>query len=124
MNIKTLKHFFFTQIISKKLKFSRPGTISLLDVTITGISLLPSRFLEDVALHGLVVSSGELKRIHENAFVGLITPLQALGLPNNLLDSVPTIALSHLIGLERLDLSQNKLKMLEAGSFKVKFKNS
>lgn len=106
------------------MKFSRPGTISLLDVTITGISLLPSRFLEDVALHGLVVSSGELKRIHENAFIGLITPLQALGLPNNLLDSVPTIALSHLIGLERLDLSQNKLKMLEAGSFKVKFKNS
>ncbi|XP_050592480.1 slit homolog 1 protein-like [Bombus affinis] len=106
------------QIISKHLRFSRPGTISLLDVTVTGISLLPARFLEDVALHGLVVSTGELRRVHENAFIGLVTPLQALGLPNNLLDSVPTTALSHLVGLERLDLSQNKLKMLEAESFK------
>lgn len=85
----------------------------------TGISLLPAHFLEDVALHGLVVSTGELRRVHENAFIGLAKPLQALGLPNNLLDSVPTIALSHLVGLERLDLSQNKLKMLEADSFKV-----
>ena len=72
-------------------------------------------------LGNLVVSTGELRRVHENAFIGLVTPLQALGLPNNLLDSVPTAALSHLIGLERLDLSQNKLKTLEAESFKVKF---
>lgn len=85
----------------------------------TGISLLPARFLENIALHGLVVSTGELRRVHENAFIGLIRPLQALGLPNNLLDSVPTAALSHLIGLEKLDLSQNKLKTLEADSFKV-----
>lgn len=93
--------------------------ISLLDVTVTGISVLPARFLEDVALHGLVVSTGELKRVHNNAFTALARPLQALGLPNNLLDSVPTAALSHLVGLDRLDLSHNKLKMLEADSFKV-----
>ncbi|XP_015434134.1 PREDICTED: uncharacterized protein LOC107189950 [Dufourea novaeangliae] len=106
------------QTISKHLRFSRPGTISLLDVTVAGISLLPARFLEDVALHGLVVSTGELRRVHENAFAALARPLQALGLPNNLLDSVPTVALSRLVGLERLDLSQNKLKTLEADSFK------
>ncbi|KMQ96652.1 slit-like protein [Lasius niger] len=87
-------------------------------MTVTGISVLPARFFEDVALHGLVVSTGELKRVHENAFTALARPLQALGLPNNLLDSVPTIALSHLIGLDRLDLSHNKLKTLEADSFK------
>lgn len=85
----------------------------------TGISLLPARFLEDVALHGLVISTGELRRVHENAFAALARPLQALGLPNNLLDTVPTVALTHLVGLERLDLSQNKLKTLEAESFKV-----
>nr|XP_031829605.1 uncharacterized protein LOC116425698 [Nomia melanderi] len=106
------------QTISKHLRSSRPGTISLLDVTVAGISLLPARFLEDVALHGLVVSTGELRRVHENAFTALARPLQALGLPNNLLDTVPTVALSHLVGLERLDLSQNKLKTLEADSFK------
>lgn len=116
-----LYRYFCAQAISRHLRYSRPGTISLLDVTVTGISLLPARFLEDVALHGLVISSGELRRVHENAFIGLVTPLQALGIPNNLLDSVPTTALSRLVGLERLDLSQNKLKTLEADSFQVKF---
>ncbi|KAM0724464.1 Leucine-rich repeat-containing protein 15 [Formica fusca] len=106
------------QIISEHLKCNRPDTISLLDVTVTGVSVLPARFFEDVALHGLVVSTGELRRVHENAFTALARPLQALGLPNNLLDSVPTIALSHLVGLDRLDLSHNKLKTLEADSFK------
>ncbi|KAL6442103.1 hypothetical protein ACFW04_002428 [Cataglyphis niger] len=106
------------QIISEHLKRNRPDTISLLDVTVTGISVLPARFFEDIALHGLVVSTGELRHVHENAFTALARPLQALGLPNNLLDSVPTTALSHLIGLDRLDLSHNKLKTLEADSFK------
>lgn len=98
----------------------REGIISLLDVTVTGISTLPSRFLEGVALHGLVISTGELRRVNENAFTALVRPLQALGLPNNLLDAVPTAALMRLQGLERLDLSRNKLKTLEAQSFKVR----
>ncbi|KYM96805.1 PREDICTED: leucine-rich repeats and immunoglobulin-like domains protein 1 [Cyphomyrmex costatus] len=104
--------------ISEHLKHSQPDTISLLDVTVTGISELPARFLEDVALHGLVVSTGELRYVHDNAFTALARPLQALGLPSNLLASVPTIALSHLVGLDRLDLSHNRLKTLEADSFK------
>ncbi|XP_011869576.1 PREDICTED: leucine-rich repeats and immunoglobulin-like domains protein 1 isoform X2 [Vollenhovia emeryi] len=106
------------ETISDHLKHSQPDTISLLDVTVTGISVLPAHFLEDVALHGLVVSTGELRHVDENAFTALARPLQALGLPSNLLDSVPTIALSYLIGLDRLDLSHNKLKTLEADSFK------
>ncbi|XP_012217251.1 leucine-rich repeats and immunoglobulin-like domains protein 3 [Linepithema humile] len=107
------------QTISEHLKRSRPDNmISLLDVTVTGISVLPARFLENIALHGLVISTGELKYVHENAFIALAQPLQALGLPNNLLDAVPTTALLHLIGLDRLDLSHNKLKTLEADSFK------
>ncbi|XP_025991398.1 uncharacterized protein LOC113002642 isoform X2 [Solenopsis invicta] len=106
------------QTISEHLKHSQPDAISLLDVTVTGISILPAHFLEDVALHGLVVSTGELRHVDENAFTTLARPLQALGLPSNLLDSVPTIALSYLVGLDRLDLSHNKLKTLEADSFK------
>ncbi|KAK2577261.1 hypothetical protein KPH14_003401 [Odynerus spinipes] len=105
------------QIISEHLNNSKAGPISLLDVTVTGISTLPARFLENIALHGLVVSSGELRRVHENAFTALARPLQALGLPNNLLESVPTSALKYLVGLDRLDLSHNKLKTLEADSF-------
>lgn len=107
------------QAISRHLKRNRAGTISLLDVTVTGISTLPARFLENVALHGLVVSTGELRRVNENAFTALARPLQALGLPNNLLESVPIAALAHLLGLDRLDLSHNKLKTLEADSFRV-----
>ena len=95
--------------------------ISLLDVTLSGISTLPANFLEDVALHGLVISTGELRRVNENAFTALARPLQALGLPNNLLDSVPILALSKLEGLERLDLSHNKLKALDAYSFQVRY---
>ncbi|XP_023289188.1 uncharacterized protein LOC105696975 [Orussus abietinus] len=106
------------EVIGRHLRNSRPGKISLLDITVAGISTLPANFLEDVALHGLVVSTGELRRVHENAFTALARPLQALGLPNNLLDSVPTVALKHIIGLDRLDLSHNKLKTLEADSFK------
>lgn len=104
------------QTISRHLRHSHPG-ISLLDVTVTGISTLPANFLEDISLHGLVVSTGELRRVHENAFTSLNRPLQALGLPNNLLESVPTAALSRLVGLDRLDLSRNKLQTLEADSF-------
>lgn len=106
-------------MISEHLKSSKAGTISLLDVTVTGISILPARFLENIGLHGLVISSGELRRVHENAFTALAKPLQALGLPNNLLETVPTSALKYLIGLDRLDLSHNKLKTLEADSFNV-----
>ncbi|XP_011301455.1 leucine-rich repeat-containing protein 15 [Fopius arisanus] len=106
------------EVIGDHLRSSREGIISLLDVTVTGISTLPSRFLQGVALHGLVISTGELRRVNDNALTSLVGPLQALGLPNNLLESVPTGALQHLQGLERLDLSRNKLKTLEALAFK------
>ncbi|XP_058792484.1 leucine-rich repeats and immunoglobulin-like domains protein 1 isoform X1 [Phymastichus coffea] len=105
--------------IAQHLRHSRPGAISLLDVTLSGITALPANFLEDVALHGLVVSTGELRQLSENAFTALARPLQALGLPNNLLDAVPSVALAKLRGLERLDLSHNQLRTLEASSFQA-----
>lgn len=105
------------QVISKRLRLFRAGTISLLDITVSGTSVLPARFLEGVPLHGLVVSTGELRRVNENAFSALARSLQALGLPNNLLDSVPSLAFRSLTELERLDLSHNKLQTLEADSF-------
>lgn len=72
-------------------------------------------------MHGLVVSSGELKVIDQKAFQGLVSPLQALGLPNNQLQSVPTEALNSLPELDRLDLSGNVMKILDGGSFKVQY---
>lgn len=75
--------------------------------------------LQNVSLHGLVVSSGELRQVSADAFSGLATPLQALGLPNNLLENVPTSALRGLHHLERLDLSHNRLQRIHNISFEV-----
>nr|CAD7607359.1 unnamed protein product [Timema genevievae] len=73
---------------------------------------------QGVSLHGLVVSSGELRRVSERAFSRLVGPLQALGLPNNRLESVPTGALEILSSLDRLDLSHNVLRSLTGRSFR------
>ncbi|XP_046751471.1 slit homolog 3 protein [Diprion similis] len=105
------------QVIGRRLRLFPAGTISLLDITVSEISVLPARFLDGVPLHGLVVSTGELRRVNDNAFVALARSIQALGLPNNLFEAVPSLALRPLIGLERLDLSHNKLTTLEADSF-------
>lgn len=99
----------------------RSASISLLDCTIQNLSSLPGPVLEGVSLHGLVISSGEIKEIHPTAFQGLLAPLQALGLPNNQLTRVPILALSSLPELDRLDLSSNRMKTLDSDSFKVRF---
>ncbi|XP_063216385.1 protein slit-like [Bacillus rossius redtenbacheri] len=94
-----------------------PG-ISLLDITIQdNVTSLDRPVLPGVALHGLVVSSGEIRHVSEAAFSRLRAPLQALGLPNNRLEAVPTRAVAQLRALDRLDLSHNGLRSLGAGSF-------
>lgn len=93
--------------------------MSLLDCTVQNVTAISEPLLEGVALHGLVVSSGEIREIHQTAFKGLAAPLQALGLPNNQLTAVPTQALMSLPELDRLDLSGNRMKSLDASSFKV-----
>nr|CAD7458643.1 unnamed protein product [Timema tahoe] len=93
-----------------------PG-VSLLDCTVQDVVSLVDPVLEGVSLHGLVVSSGELRRVSERAFSRLVGPLQALGLPNNRLESVPTGALAILSSLDRLDLSHNVLRSLTGRSF-------
>lgn len=59
-------------------------SVSLLDCTLKNVTFLSdTRIFENVSLHGLVISSGEIKRVHRLAFVGMKTPLQALGMNNN-----------------------------------------
>lgn len=100
-------------------RLSGTSSISLLDCTVQNVGALPARLLDGVALHGLVVSSGEIKSVSDAAFDGLAAPLQALGLPNNQLERVPSSALAALGGLERLDLSHNRLHTVHNNSFKV-----
>ena len=99
------------------------SSVSLLDCTLKNVTVLSeAKIFENVSLHGLFISSGEIKRVHRLAFVGLKTPLQILGLPNNALTSVPSNSLSQLKLLDRLDLSNNRIKELLSTDFMVSFK--
>lgn len=109
------------QQIAKGLRTSQ-YSVSLLDCTLKNVTFLSdARIFENVSLHGLVISSGEIKRVHRQAFLGFKTSLQALGLPNNALSSVPSRSLAPLISLDRLDLSNNRIKYLDASDFLVSF---
>ncbi|XP_071053500.1 leucine-rich repeats and immunoglobulin-like domains protein 1 [Onthophagus taurus] len=105
------------EIIGRRLKDLDTAYVSLLDCTVQNFTKLPGLLLKGVALHGLVISSGEISEIHRSAFEGLSAPLQALGLPNNQLTTVPTEALKSLPELDRLDLSGNRLRVLSETSF-------
>ncbi|XP_069356129.1 uncharacterized protein Lrt [Maniola hyperantus] len=113
------------QIIGRHLREQRARNkntaVSLLDVALRGVTSLPSASVAELAgigLHGLVISSGDIKRVQQGAFSSISSTLLALGLPNNQLPSVPTEALAHLANLDRLDLSNNKIHTLDSNSFK------
>jgi len=104
--------------VARRLRaLSLTDSVSLLDVTLRNETKLPPGILTGVSLHGLVISSGELTVISPKAFSGLTSPLQALGLPSNLLKHIPTAALQDLTQLQRLDLSRNKLVSIDKSSF-------
>ncbi|XP_030757061.1 leucine-rich repeats and immunoglobulin-like domains protein 1 [Sitophilus oryzae] len=105
-------------IIGQMLRSNPNASISLLDCTVQNVSVIYGPLLQGISLHGLVISSGEIGDVDASAFKGLASPLQALGLPNNQLYTVPIKALESLPELDRLDLSGNKLKMLDGQSFK------
>uniref|UniRef100_A0A336LX41 CSON006892 protein n=1 Tax=Culicoides sonorensis TaxID=179676 RepID=A0A336LX41_CULSO len=94
-------------------------SVSLLDCTLKNVTILSEpRVFENISLHGLVISSGEIKRLHRTFFEGINSPgLSELGLPNNALSSVPGESLQTLTYLDRLDLSNNKIKMISASDF-------
>lgn len=86
--------------------------VSLLELSVRNLSRLAPSTFDGLSLHGLVVTSGELADVAPDAFAGLGRSLSALGLPNNRLTSVP--ALASLEKLERLDLSNNKIRSIDA----------
>lgn len=105
------------EMISKGLRESE-YSVSLLDCTLKNVTFLSdAKIFENVSLNGLVISSGEIKRVHRSAFLGIKVPLRVLGLPNNALMSVPSTSLSSLNSLDRLDLSNNKIKFLGSSDF-------
>lgn len=99
-------------ILSDHLRTS-PYSVALLDVSLRNVTFLSdARIFDKVSLRCLIISSGEIKRVHKSAFLGIRGPLLALGLPGNALASVPWNSISTLAELERLDLSNNRIKAL------------
>lgn len=92
--------------------------VSLLDCTLNNVTFLTdAKIFEGISLHGLVISSGEIKRVHRLAFTGMNGGLEALGLPNNKLTAVPASSIAPLTQLDRLDLSNNQIKALTSTDF-------
>ncbi|XP_055621734.1 uncharacterized protein LOC129765436 [Toxorhynchites rutilus septentrionalis] len=105
------------ELIAEGLRASR-YSVSLLDCTLKNVTVISdANIFENVSLQGLVISSGEIKRVHRLAFGGMKTSLQALGLPNNALASVPMQSLASLPALDRLDLSNNRIKAIQNTDF-------
>ncbi|XP_073848895.1 leucine-rich tendon-specific protein [Musca autumnalis] len=99
-------------VLSDNLRTS-PYSVALLDVSLRNVTFLSdARIFDNVSLRCLIISSGEIKRVHKSAFLGIKGPLLALGLPGNALLAVPWSSLGTLVDLERLDLSNNKIKAL------------
>uniref|UniRef100_A0A1A9WWJ0 LRRCT domain-containing protein n=1 Tax=Glossina brevipalpis TaxID=37001 RepID=A0A1A9WWJ0_9MUSC len=90
-----------------------PFSVALLDIALRNVTFLSdARIFEGISLRCLIISSGEIKRVHKSAFMDIKGPLLALGLPGNALPSVPWSSISSLVELERLDLSNNRIKAL------------
>ncbi|XP_013190967.2 leucine-rich repeat-containing protein 15 [Amyelois transitella] len=113
------------QIIGRHLREQKARNkntaVSLLDCALRGVSALTvssTAELAGVGLHGLVISSGDIRRVQQGAFLVVSSTLLALGLPNNQLPTVPTEAIVRLWNLDRLDLSNNKIHTLDSNSFK------
>lgn len=105
------------ELIAEGLRASR-YTVSLLDCTLKNVTVISdANIFEGVSLQGLVISSGEIKRVNRLAFAGIKNSLQALGLPNNALTGVPMQSLASLPQLDRLDLSNNKIKSIQSTDF-------
>ncbi|XP_055538269.1 uncharacterized protein LOC129725896 isoform X1 [Wyeomyia smithii] len=105
------------ELIAEGLRASR-YSVSLLDCTLKNVTVLSdANIFENISLQGLVISSGEIKRVHRMAFAGIKSSLQALGLPNNALVGVPMQSLAAIFHLDRLDLSNNKIKSLQNTDF-------
>lgn len=106
------------EILAQGLKNST-HSVSLLDCTLShNVTFLSdAKIFDGISLHGLVISSGEIKRVHRLAFTGMKNGLEALGLPNNKLSVVPTSSIAPLVQLDRLDLSNNQIKALTSTDF-------
>ena len=85
--------------------------VTLLDISVRNITRLQSKLFHSLGLKlsGLVISTGSLSAVDRKAFTGLEKSLNALGLPDNNLTTIPVTCLSNLLLLSRLDLSGNKV---------------
>ncbi|CAG0890481.1 unnamed protein product [Cyprideis torosa] len=106
------------QVTSTLTKTASPiQNISLLDLSISNVTSIFSSAFDGMALSGLVISTGFIQNIHSDAFRGIFSTLETLGLPSNNLSVVPENAFRQLSNLKRLDMSLNRIRSIGTGSF-------
>ena len=88
------------------------NSVTLLDISVKNISRLQGKLFHNLHLQlsGLVISTGSLTTVDRKAFTGLEKVVNALGLPDNNLMTIPVTSLSGLHLLSRLDLSGNSVR--------------
>ncbi|ODN03878.1 Leucine-rich repeats and immunoglobulin-like domains protein 2 [Orchesella cincta] len=79
---------------------------------------VPEKIFHSLKLVSLQLSNCMIQSIHRNAFRGLESTLKHLSLTQNHLSEVPSSSVSNLANLLLLDLSFNKITVVEAGDFK------
>ncbi|KAA0191005.1 hypothetical protein HAZT_HAZT007101 [Hyalella azteca] len=91
--------------------------VSLLDLSIHHVSVLPDAVFQGLQLLGLVISSAGISFLNVRTFSGLEGSLAALAIPSNSLTKIPFEALQTLTRLQRIDLSENQLEELPSRAF-------
>ncbi|KAK2723910.1 hypothetical protein QYM36_002311, partial [Artemia franciscana] len=94
-----------------------PGLIDVLYISNSSIPELPNGIFRQLTIHNLQLSRCGLKEIEEGAFQGQDESLKNLNLQDNLLTAVPTRAIKELSELLMLDLSSNKIMLIEDDAF-------
>lgn len=122
------------ELLQSGIQLASQTKLDLLHVANSSINLLandtfiletqlssPNGLMEDrrlvVAIQSIHLSRCNLKSIDIDAFRGLEWSLASLSLSDNLLETIPVLAINRLYNLKVLDLSNNRIVRLEANSF-------
>lgn len=105
-------------MISALDKYANSTPLDLLYINNSTIKKLDDGVFENLRLHNVQLSSCKLAKINDNAFKGQEQYVKNINLQDNLLDHVPSQALSILEKLNLLDLSKNSIRTIQNDAFK------
>lgn len=98
-------------------RFARSTAIDLLYINNSTIEELPNSVFANLKLHNVQLSSCGMKHVEDQAFNGQEKLMRNLNLQDNLLEAMPSKALSSLTILNLLDLSKNRIANIPDNAF-------